>query len=371
MKSRQIILIGAALVIVSAMFLYKLLSSQKKSADRTPVLTILKMVKSQSVKNTDLASQIEITGRLAAKHKIEIFAEVSGLFKAGARPFKEGSYFKKGQTIIKIDDEEHQINLLAQKSSMMNQITLMLADLKTDYPDAYPRWKNYLDSLDIEQPLQELPKPVSEQDKYYVSARNIYNLFYNIQALEARSSKYRIIAPYDGVVAASNINEGTLVRIGQKMGEFMNSYSYEMEAAVNMKELDFIRSGNTVDLYSHDIEGNWKGKIIRISDRIDPNTQTVKVFIATSGKGLKEGMYLTAKVQGKSIEHVVEISRDLLIDNSKVYIVKDSSLNLQAVEPILFTSQTVFVKGLKDGATLLTETIIGAFEGMKVGIIQE
>ena len=72
----------------------------------------------------------------------------------------------------------------------MNQITLMLPDLKSDYAESFPAWEAYLQNLDPEKPLAPLPDPATNQEKYFVSARNLYNLYYTIQSQEKRLTKY-------------------------------------------------------------------------------------------------------------------------------------------------------------------------------------
>ncbi|RMG28216.1 MAG: HlyD family efflux transporter periplasmic adaptor subunit [Bacteroidetes bacterium] len=368
MKTRQLLILGATVAVIGISLLtFRLLSSQKKPAERAPVVTSLKMVKVRQLTNSPIPSQIELTGRLVANYKVDLYAEVAGRFLSGSRAFKPGVYFKKGETLVRIDDEEQRLNLLAQKSSLMNQIILMLPDMKSDYPQAYPAWKAYVDDMDVQQALAPLPQPVSEQDKYYVAARNIYNLYYNIQSQQKRLEKFSIRAPFDGVLTEAVIYEGANVLVGQRLGQFINPYSYELEAAVNVDQLNFVQPGNVVELYSTDIAGQWKGKVVRILNRVDPNTQTVKVFIRTTGKNLKEGMYLNGRLRGKVIPDAVEISRNLLIDNGQVYVVQDSLLQLQPVKPVLYTTNTVFVQGLTDGTQLLDESVIGAYPGMKVG----
>ena len=61
----------------------------------------------------------------------------------------------------------------------MNQITLMLPDLKSDYPDSFPAWEKYLKEMNIEEALSALPSPISDQERYFISARNLYNLYYS------------------------------------------------------------------------------------------------------------------------------------------------------------------------------------------------
>ncbi len=364
--NRQISVIVAIVLLVIGAATANFLKSQKEPAERKPPTREDKMVKSIIVKNTAVQAEIEITGRLTAKNRIEVFAEVGGVLLPTNPVFKEGNYFKKGSSLIRIDDDEHRLNLLAQKSNLQNQITLMLPDLKTDYIESFPHWQKYINEFDVEEDLKPLPEHVSEQEQYFVSARNIYNLYYTIKSLEERTTKYTIRAPYNGVVAQSNINEGTLVRVGQKLGEFIDPYRYELEAAVNEDEIDFVEVGDKVQLYSDNMKGSWQGTVGRISSSVEPTTQTIKVFIEVSGKDLREGMYLNANIKGKTVQNAYVISRDLLIDNHQIFIIKDSALTLQEVEPVYASGNSVIVKGITDGTEAMAENITGAYNGLKV-----
>lgn len=359
------VLLAFVFVVIAAGLSFRI-GSSKPPAERKAAETVIKKVKSLPVSNGTLTTQLEITGRLQAREKIELFTEVGGTLIPNNNRFKEGNYFKKGETLVRIDNEEQKLSLLAQKSALMNQITLMLPDLKSDYTESFPAWESYLRDLDIGQPLMELPTPASDQERYYVSARNLYNLYYTIQSQEKRMEKYTLKAPFNGVLSATNITEGTLVRIGQRLGEFMNAYSYELEASINEADIDLIKVGNQVELGSDNSNQNWKGRVSRISNVIDPATQTIKVFITTSGKGLKEGMYLSGTVKGRQISDAFEFPRNLLIDQTKVYVVDNSKLMLKEVEPVHFTTEKVVVKGLENGSILLGESLAGAYEGLEV-----
>lgn len=353
-------------VIIIAAFAASAISGQKKPAERQIPERVIKQVKVLPVENETLRTEFELTGRLMAKQKVEIFAEVGGTLLPNGNRFREGNYFKKGQALLKIDNEEPKLALLAQKSALMNQITLMLPDLKSDYEESFPNWESYLNELDLNEDLPPFPEALSDREKYFVSSRNLYNLYYSIKSQESRLGKYRIPAPFAGVVSTSQINEGTLVRAGQKMGEFMNTYTYELEAAVNESEVDMLKVGSVVALSSDASRNSWKGTISRISQVVDPSTQTIKVFITTSGKGLKAGMYLTGQVKGEEVKNAFEIPRNLLIDQENLFVVEDSVLDLVPVKPVHLTTRSAIIQGLDEGTLLLGETFAGAYKGLQV-----
>ncbi|MEL6133934.1 MAG: efflux RND transporter periplasmic adaptor subunit, partial [Bacteroidota bacterium] len=352
---RQILVsIAISIVILGLGFMaFGGLSSAKPEPEKLENVVPIKRVKTRAVTNGTETTEIEVTGRLTARDRIDVFSEVGGTFIKGKKSFKEGVYFKKDEVMINIDKEEFELNLLAQKSSLMNQLTLLLPDLKTDFPDSFDKWQTYINKMELNQPLAKLPDPSTDRERYFLSARNIYNLYYTIQSQEKRATKYAVKAPFNGKVSESQITEGTLVRAGQRLGQFYNPYIYEMEAAVNLQDLKFIRSGSRVALSSDDISGTWKGVVARVSDVIDPQTQTVKVFITVTGNDLKEGMYLKGDVKGSSLQDVVELDRALVQDET-IWIVKDdSTLAMHTIETVQYTTNTVMVKGIPNGTIIV------------------
>ena len=370
--TRKLSVIAAFLVLFGGVFAMQFLAKQKEPPPpKAKTVKTAREVKTMEVKNQMVANSLDIQGRLVAFDKIDIFAEVSGTLENTSRAFKVGNYFKKGAVLIKINQDEARLNLLAQRSSLLNAITQMLPDLKIDYTDSFDQWKNYVDQFDPEKPIQPFPKSNNDQEKYFIASKNILNQYYTIKSTETRLAKYTIYAPFSGVLTATDINPGSLVRVGQKLGELMNTGNYELEAAVALSDLRNIKVGNTVQLRSDAIDGEWTGRIKRIDNQIDPTSQTVKLFIGVSGQNLREGMYLIGDVKASPIDDAVRIPRDLLIDQKAVYAVRDSQLILEDVSIVKISGPDVIIKGLDDGTVILKKPVNGAFVGMKVRELRE
>lgn len=368
LTARRLGVVAAFIILIGAFGIAKLLSEMKEPPKRRPAFQTDKEVEVMRVSNRSIPTSLGVQGQLAAFDKIELFAEVSGTLEETERPFKIGSYFPKGSVLARIDDDEARLNLLAQKSELLNAITQLMPDLKVDYPSSFENWKAYLDAFDLEADIRPLPAPVSDQEKYFVASRNIYSLYYNIESAEARLSKYVMRAPFSGVLTEAGIHPGALVRVGQKLGELMSTGYYEMEATVPLSDLEYIRPDNRVQLISEDLNGSWAGTVKRINDQVDPATQTVKVFIGVSGKGLREGMYMRGEVAAGNIENAVKIPRRLLVDGNAVFEVRDTLLRKHPVEVVKFVADSAIVRGLDDPTVLLKEPIPDAFDGMRVHI---
>lgn len=355
------------LVLAGGYFGYKYLAGQKTPAPQRPEVKVRKTVETATVTNGTVATTLDIQGRLQAYNKIGIFSEVTGTLEATGRPFKVGTYFPKGAPMLRIDDNEPRLNLQAQKATLLNGIAGIMPDLKIDYPASFPRWEAYLSAFSVDDPIKELPEPANQAEKLFIAGRNLFTQYYSIKGLEERLTKYVIYAPFSGVLTDASINVGAVVRTGQQIGELMATGNYELVATVPLSQLDYLKVGNEVDLKSEDIAGAWKGRIKRISDQIDASTQTVEVYVSVDGKDLREGMYLRGNAVARNIENATEIARDLLVDQKALYVLEsDSILRLHPVSVKKFNRETVIVGGLPDGTKLVTNSVAGAFDGMRV-----
>jgi multidrug efflux pump subunit AcrA (membrane-fusion protein) len=366
---RKIILaILGVLVIIGAIFLGKYLID-KNQKPKPKFKKQIKTVFVRNVENKDIPIILSASGNLIAKNKIEIFSEVSGILKSSRKPFKAGTSYYKSEALLSINSDEFYAGLQSQKSNLNNLITAILPDLRLDYPTAFKKWEHYLHEFDINKTTVKLPEFSSDKEKYFISGRGILTAYYNVKNLEVRLSKYKIRAPFSGILTEALVSPGSLVRVGQKLGELIDPKVYEMEVSINSEFADLLKVGNTVALTNLEKTKNYTGKVVRVNGRVDQVSQTIKAYIDVKHKDLKEGMFLEANLVAKSETEAVEISRKLLVDNKAVYIVKnDSILSLVSVKPVYFGAESVIIKGLNKNDKILTQTLPGAFNGMIVKI---
>ena len=359
----------AVLVLAGGFFLMKtLIASKKKNKPSTTVNIPTAFV--SMAQNKIVPINITENGRLSAKHKIDLFAEVQGVMQATSKDFKPGTKYRKGEILVRIKSDDFYANLQAQKSVLQNLITSMLPDLKLDYPDAYPNWDNYLKSFDMSKPMAELPKPETDKEKFFITGRNIYTTYYNTKNLEIVFQKYALKAPYNGILTEALVTPGSLVRAGQKLGEFINPSQYELELAVSKTLINAINIGQEVNVTNPDNSSeSWVGQVTRINGKINPATQTIQIFVLLKGTGLREGMYLEANVSGKEKLDALEIPRNLLIGGTDIYVVNsDSALALAHVEVVHKSRSTIIIQGVENSTWVLAKPIPGAYAGMKVNV---
>ncbi len=368
---RQIIISVLALaVIAGGIYGARTLIAQRKPYQPKP-RKIVTSVFTETVQNSNTDIKIRTSGQLVARDQMTLFSEVQGVFEATGKPFKPGVVYRKGDLLIKINSDEFYATLQAQKSQLYNQVIALMPDLRLDYPESFPQWDAYVKSFDLHKPVPPLPEPVNDREKLFISGRNLYATYYNVISQERRLDKYNIYAPYTGVLTSALVQPGTLVRQGQQLGEFIDQGVYELEAAVNVAYLDLLKVGESVTLRNIERTREYNGKVVRINGSVDQSSQTITAFIQVSSPELKAGMYLEAELDARQAEDTYELSRKLLLDGDQVFVVRDTVLATQSVEPVYFKERTVVVRGLEDGTELLAQTLPGAYPGMSVQVVEQ
>lgn len=371
MKKRQKIILACGVVIlVASIFISQLLvgkSGQKsQTRDSSKPGQRARLVSTQKVDVRKVQAFIDITGRLQPEDQIEIYAEVTGILLSTPIDFKVGNQFPRGSLLLRLDDSEAQQSLRSARSNFVNTLASVIPDLEIDFPEASDAWNQYLLNFDVNQSLPDLPEPSSNRIKLFLTARQVYSQYYDIRQAEERLDKYRIYAPFTGSLTQASINKGTLVRSGQKVGEFIRSGVYELETAVSTDELPYISVGDSVMLSSMQMGKSYRGEIVRINEQVETNTQTVKLFVRVADPELKAGMYMEGRIRGRMFENATELRRDILVNDSKVFVLEDSTAVLKAVTPLKTSDTTAIVRGLQEGATVISENNLSSFEGTKV-----
>lgn len=360
--------LGALIIFAAVKFSQKLIAG--KSKPKIKVEKQVNKVYTQQVNNTVIPITIEEKGSLQALRKVELYSEVQGILKENSRLFKAGQKYNKGSVLFSIDDAEFRASLVAQKSVLYNLITQVMPDLKFDYPDVFGKWNAYLEGFDIQKSTPQLPDFSNEREKYFINSKNIVTTYYNIKNLEEKHKKYKIYAPFYGIVTESLVNPGVLVRPGQKLGTILSPTVYELPVSINESYKNFIKVGKEVTLNNLEKTQSWKGKIARIDATINTATQGMQAYIQVRGKGLKEGMFLEANIDGKAVKNGFEMSRKLLVENSKTYTVVDDKLKLVDLDIAYFKEKSAVVTNLDNGTIILQNPIPGAYEGMLVEIAE-
>lgn len=327
-----------------------------------------RIVQTEVVKLADVQSEIIAFGRLTSSQPVDLLSEAEGKLLAGKVPFKPGQSFREGDLLIQVDDRQVLLDLNSAKSDLLNALASVLPEIKVDFPDEYPTWENYFNSCSFDTPLNPLPKAANQQIKLFLSRFNVYKLYFNARNLEIKREKHQIYAPFNGTISTAELRAGANVRNGTRLGQIINLDNMEVAVPVAAEDIRWIDPYQKITFTSSEMSGNWTGKIKRIGRTIDPQTQTLQVYMTldtSKDAPLFDGIFLRAAIPGQQIENALSIPQSAIYNDDYVYLVNNRQLEYRQIEIARKETETAIVaNGLANDDTLVVEVLQGVAPGM-------
>lgn len=91
-------------------------------------------------------------------------------------------------------------------------------------------------------------------------------------------SKCKIVAPYDGVTVEQHAREFQYAAPGQALIDIVDNRSLDIDMIVPSRWLAWLKPGTSFRLQVHETNKTYDAKIVRISGRVDPVSQSVRAI---------------------------------------------------------------------------------------------
>ncbi len=369
-RSKIIYRITGVLIFAGVVLLTVLLINNQPEVKKRHKQQSFLGVEAKRVVNEPVKSTVSHQGRITSYETVVLSAEVNGRIMQGNIAFKEGQRFSKGDLLIRIYDEDIIASLTAAKSDFLQKLSVVLPDLKMDFPDEYRKWDVFFNSIKVKKTLPSLPEMKSAKEQVFMSSKGVLSAYYSIRSQEINLNKYKIYAPFDGAFKDIQRQVGAVAGTGVALATIVRTDRLEIAVPVPPEDAKWIEPGLNVTL-SGDDNHTASGKVTRIADFVDDATQTVKVYIKYIPKekqAFKIGEFIQATFDiGKQVKGI-KIPREALIDGKKVYVINNSRLRLNKVTIERKLDDMVVISGLDDGTLIVTESLVDISEGDKVKI---
>ena len=370
---RRIVIIAALIFIVGMAFgLMKFLIAQKEKPVKQIPVVAKRLVKAEKVKYKTIISPVFATGRIASVNEIDIIAEASGKILKSNIPLKKGAEFSKGDVLFTIYTDEAVLALKAKKSQFLNSLANLLPDIKIDYPEYDIQFKEFFTSIDVNKKLPKFPEFKSEKLEIFLAGRNVLSDYYGILKDELQLSRHTVVAPFKGTYSDVYLEAGAYTNIGGRVAHAIQTDILELELPLEKQDAEWVKIGDKVKITSASRNTNKQGKVVRKSRFVDPNTQSLGVFIRINNskeKPVLVGEYLKATLPGRSISNVMETPRNAIFNSNEVFVVKEGTLQKKIINVIKVNEKTLIFNGLKEGEMIVTQPLINVLEGTLVEII--
>jgi membrane fusion protein, multidrug efflux system len=213
-----------------------------------------------------LGGMPEIRAQLSPRRSTILSAELAA--KIDELTLREGERFKEGQRLVGFDCSVHRARL--DKAAAQQQAARKL----------YP----------VNSRLDKLGS---------VSTLELESAAAQLAAAEAETAMMRtmvercaIAAPFPGRVADMKVKRWQFVAEGQELIEILDDRDLEVEMIVPSRWLVWLKPGNRFTLEIEETGKHYTAEVTRLAARIDPVSQSIKVFgkVSSSGDELLSGM---------------------------------------------------------------------------------
>ncbi|MDC8450385.1 MAG: efflux RND transporter periplasmic adaptor subunit [Nitrospira sp.] len=319
---------------------------------------------------------ITLPGNIQAWYEAQIFAQVSGYVKM---------WHKDYGAIVKKDEVLAEINAPALDA----QYAQAKADLETE------RARNVLAELTAKRYVAMRPnQAVSEQaisvqvQEAKAQAAKVRAAEQNVRNFEALIRFKTIVAPFDGVVTARNINVGNYVNKEATPGEGGSSAIRDLFTVADVSKLrlfvsvpeafgPFLQPGLTADVTVPQLPNrHFTGKFLTVARGFDVSTRTaITVFeIDNEDRALWPGSYATVRLTAPVEKNVLTIPTTALVfqeHGAQIALVSDD--DHVHFKPITMSRVLDNVMEITDGITekdrIINNPSAALLEGDKVVIV--
>lgn len=344
---KRIITIVVVIVIIGLLALPKLFGDKKGQSGAGPKGPAGPVpVQVHIAETATLENKMVIGGSLRSNEEIDLMAEVSG--KITGIHFKEGEVVKKGQLLVKINDDELRATLRRLEAGRK-----LASDNATR-----------LKSL--------LAKGGISQQEYETAATEVSSLDEEMNRVEAQIGKTSIIAPFSGRVGLRSVSEGSFVAPNTKIASLVNDDPVKLDFSVPEKFASAIEPGQRVKVFMHGLDSPFVATVYAKEPRIDEATRSLSVRAEapnTDGK-LLPGSFARVEMAFKPTPGSVTVPAEAIVPvlkGQKVYVVKNGSAVEQMVETGIRNESLVEItSGVSAGDSVVVSGILGLKPGSKV-----
>ena len=341
----------------------------KPEPPRTRPETPVRLVQTRMVAYDTVKTSIRVPGRLASQRVVEIISEVQGKILPGDVPLKKGQSFSEGDMLCTIYEQELALNIKAAKSRFLNALANALADIKFDFPDQYENVLDFFESVELDKPMPEMPEIRDASLKVFLASRDILNQYYSIKVSEDRLTRHYITAPFDGTIMEVSLEAGGIANPGTRIAKIIKTDLLELEVPVEIDDLQWVTAGDIVTVVDEYETRSWRGEVVRISEFVDPATQSASVFVQVRNREdnpIYAGMFLEAWFDEKIVKNAMVIPRQAVFNQNEVFIVRDSALQKRKINVRKINQNSVIFNGLEEGEELVVEPLVNVKEGTVV-----
>ena len=369
---RRILYWIAALGLVFAVFWFGFTRKGPQKVEQKRVVP----VEVEAVSTSSIEKTIELTSWIKANQVVDVASKVGGRLDSlrvvsdggVSIPVEEGTEVKKGQQVAVIDHDVYVAQVEAAKATVQAR-EVELADAEREKKRIAALYEGGSATQ------QNRDKAVTAAE---LAAASLNMARANLELAQISLRESTIVSPIDGIVTAKHIDEGNLIRQGDRIVTLTDMKTVKIVVSIAEKYGGEIVAGIPARMRVDTLPDTiFDAKVYSVHPALDAMTHTIQVEIRLDNNEmlLKPGMFARVTLVIQAKKDVVVVSRDVVlggkVDEPYVYVVEDGIAHKRIVKPgITQADRCEIADGLKAGEKLIVNGMHSVKDGSSVEVVR-
>lgn len=356
-------------ILIGGFAVSKLMVSTAPKAQKSERPSVAVLVETVSFEPSSNSALIRTHGRVEAKNRAKVVAEVSGKVVYVSDSLRPSNRVKKGEVLVKIDPLNYQ-SALKQKEATVEKAR---ADLELELGKVEVAQREFA--------LLEKLLPESNNTALVLREPQLKQAKAALLSAEAELTKARadlercvIRAPFDGYIESKSISIGEMATSSTPLFSMVGSEGFWIEADVRDEDVRFIDFGiKNANIYLSSDASPLEGSVKGVLPSVDSSTQKVRVLIELEPQKdvstpIFSGVFATIDIKGADIPNSVSIPSRLVREGGKIWLYKDGKLEFRDLNIIFRGSDFVITDSLNAGEEVITTNLNSPASGIDLRV---
>lgn len=383
MLKRKII-IPVAILAVSILTYQVIMSNPPKSRRGGGPRIAQMSVETMAIRPQQYEVQLESFGTVKPRTESVLVAQVAGQINYVSDAFRDGGFFEKGDVLVKIDRRDYSAEVKIAQSALINAKQALLEE-QARVEQALVDWQR-LGNGKAPGDLV-LRKPQLESAKAQVLSAQA-----QLDKAQLKLERTEIVAPYAGRILQKKVDLGQVISVNSQLADIYAIDFVEIRLPIKNSDLALVnlpeeyrdsegKSNKVPVVFESDLIGEqtWQGEVVRTEGAIDNNAQQLHIVAQIANPyqnaqiaPVKIGQYVTAKIQGKTVENAMVIPNSAIYQGSYVYVVEEGALMRKDIRTSWQNAhESLIADGLEFGEQLVLTSLGQVSSGTPVSVMSE
>jgi len=368
----------AAAAAITVIFSTEPVAERSSARKQTAMLVEVATVEQGTFRPTIVAM-----GTVRPEQEILLSPRVGGEILALGESFTPGGFVEQGELLLQIDPADYEAALLQRRSELRQASADLELELgrqelaKKDYEDLRGTISSEYETLVLREPQLNTARARVEAAQAAAQAA--------VRRAELDLERTRIRAPFAAHILSREANVGSQVAPGESLGRLVGIESYWVEATVPVSQLRWIdfpsdegAGGSAARVRSRTAwpEGVFReARVHQLIGALEEQTRLARVLLTVADPLAHEprsagqpplmvGSYVEVQIEGRPIENVIRMNRELLRQNDTVWVNEGDVLRIRTVEVEFLDEQYAYIRaGLDATDHIVTTNLSSVFDG--------